>query len=577
MHLVTTSIEKTWPEDKDIEILFLGEWCKLYSRKTEWEKRKYSLVSYHWDNRKKLKKDYKYLNEIYENLIPIISKKLNNIHKVNHSFKYWRIIVGPWLSYFIQILYDRWYMLQSLSNLNSVSIIEQSFLDFVPNDMSDFINAFIDDDWNEFIYSMIIQKEKLFININYIKRTEINKKVKSPVISNYLKNGANEVFKLFNKIFTSRNKYFFIQSYIPTKYLISINLRLNQFPTLRVTNRLPKTESSLNQRKWDLLENSNDKFLNILNYLIPLQIPKIYLEGFSKLKSSVKRSHWPLSPRVIFTSNSYSEDDYFKAWAAEKIEKNSKLIIAQHGGHFGMTEIESHAKHQYLIADKFISWGWNKKEIQSIKPVGNIKIIKKERQKIDNSGYCLFISTEYPRFSYYLFSVPIASQYKLYLKTQVSFLELLPQRIFNKILYRPSLSNFKWYTNQRLLDSFPQLKIDQSGKSFKRLLKNSRICIITYNGTTFLESFAWDFPTIIFFDSFHWELNDKAKASFETLKKANIYHTTADSAAQHLINVWDDTKGWWDEPLTRSAVSEFSKTWNVLGDDIIKNLIREIK
>ena len=51
MHLVTTSIEKTWPEDKDIEILFLGEWCKLYSRKTEWEKRKYSSVSYHWDNR----------------------------------------------------------------------------------------------------------------------------------------------------------------------------------------------------------------------------------------------------------------------------------------------------------------------------------------------------------------------------------------------------------------------------------------------------------------------------------------------------------------------------------------------
>lgn len=577
MHLVTTSIEKTWPENKDIEILFLGEWCKLYSRKTEWQQRKHSSVSYHWDDREKLKKDYRYLNDVYEKLIPIISKKLNDIHKVNHSFKYWRIIVGPWLTYFIQIVYDRWFMLQSLSNVNSVSIIEQNFLDFVPNDMTDFINAFIDDEWNEFIYSKIIQKEGLFSNINYVKRTGINGKVKSSVTSNYVKNGVIQLFKLFNKTFTSRNKYFFIQSYIPTKYLISINLKLNQFPTLRVTNKLPKIEPSLNQRKWDLLENSEDNFLNILNYLIPLQIPRIYLEGFSKLKLSVKRSHWPISPRVIFTSNSYSEDDYFKVWTAEKIEKNSKLIIAQHGGNFGMNNIESHAKHQYLIADKFLSWGWKKKEIQSIKPVGNIKIITKKSQKIDNSGYGLIISTEYPRFSYYLYSVPIASQYKSYLEAQFSFLELLPQRIFDKILFKPYPSNYKWYTRERLLDSFPKLKVDQSGKSFKKLLKNSRICIITYNGTSFLESFAWDFPTIIFFDSFHWELDDKAKASFEILKKANIYHTTADSAARHLINVWDDIKGWWEEPFTQSAVFKFSETWNVLGNHVIKNLVREIK
>ena len=48
-----------------------------------------------------------------------------------------------------------------------------------------------------------------------------------------------------------------------------------------------------------------------------------------------------------------------------------------------MNNIESHAKHQYLIADKFLSWGWKKKEIQSIKPVGNIKIITKKSQKIE--------------------------------------------------------------------------------------------------------------------------------------------------------------------------------------------------
>ena len=51
--------------------------------------------------------------------------------------------------------------------------------------------------------------------------------------------------------------------------------------------------------------------------------------------------------------------------AADKVEKSTKLIIAQHGGHFGMTPMESYAKHQYIIPDKWISWGWQKKYLKN--------------------------------------------------------------------------------------------------------------------------------------------------------------------------------------------------------------------
>ena len=118
------------------------------------------------------------------------------------------------------------------------------------------------------------------------------------------------------------------------------------------------------------MEDSKDKFIKILNHLIPLQMPKIYLEGYSKLKSEIKKTNWPLLPKVIFTANSYSSDDFFKAWAADKVEKSTKLIIAQHGGHFGMTPMESYAKHQYIISDKWISWGWQKKISQKLEPSG---------------------------------------------------------------------------------------------------------------------------------------------------------------------------------------------------------------
>ena len=121
----------------------------------------FSTLKYHWDDPKKLKKDFKYLEELYEQLIPIISQRLNTIHKVKYSLRYWRILVGPWFSNFIHIIYDRWFMLQSLDDVNSVLIVEQNEMELVPNDMSEFNNFIIEDRWNEFIFSFIIKKRKI--------------------------------------------------------------------------------------------------------------------------------------------------------------------------------------------------------------------------------------------------------------------------------------------------------------------------------------------------------------------------------------------------------------------------------
>ena len=118
--LVTTALEETWPDDNQ-PVLFLGEWCRLYSRKTVWEKLDSVVAPYHWDDREKLYKDYLYLQGLYEELLVELAVKLNTIHGGNHSVRYWRIIVGPWLGYFIQMLFDRWAMLQQVVRDNDIS------------------------------------------------------------------------------------------------------------------------------------------------------------------------------------------------------------------------------------------------------------------------------------------------------------------------------------------------------------------------------------------------------------------------------------------------------------------------
>ena len=69
--LVTTALKKTWKNDKDL--LFLGEWCKLYSDKILLKSINHSTIEYHWEDRKKFISDCEYLKDINERLIADIS------------------------------------------------------------------------------------------------------------------------------------------------------------------------------------------------------------------------------------------------------------------------------------------------------------------------------------------------------------------------------------------------------------------------------------------------------------------------------------------------------------------------
>ena len=105
MFLVTTADERTWKKDE--KILFLGEWCRLYSRKKIWINLDAEILPYHWDDRVQLHQDYKSLVEIYEILLQELTSTLNELHNVNFKLRYWRILLGPWLIGFIPIIFDR--------------------------------------------------------------------------------------------------------------------------------------------------------------------------------------------------------------------------------------------------------------------------------------------------------------------------------------------------------------------------------------------------------------------------------------------------------------------------------------
>ena len=81
----------------------------------------YRVLPYHWDDRNRMLSDYKYLKVIYEKYLAILSQNLNRIHDVNHSPEYWRIIVGPWLQLFINVVFDKWFSIKEALETEEIS------------------------------------------------------------------------------------------------------------------------------------------------------------------------------------------------------------------------------------------------------------------------------------------------------------------------------------------------------------------------------------------------------------------------------------------------------------------------
>ena len=582
--LITTAIEETWPKDKNEPVLFLGEWCKLYNRKSIWGDLNANTEPYHWDDREKLYEDYLYLQKLHGELTVELSAKLNEIHSVNHSIRYWKILIGPWLGYFTQMLFDRWFMLNQAiekSNITACKVIQRELISFVPNDMASFIKIFVEDDWNEAIYGQLI--ERCWPELMLIERVQLQKMGKAEPVKiqkgwkNYLKLITNKLNGYLNILLPCKDNYFFISTYLPLKLNTILQIRLGQFPRFWATESVPVVTLLQLKREWKLDKHEAvlNSFEEVARYMIPLHIPTAYLEGYTELIEMTRNLRWDSHPKAIFTSNAHIGDDVFKAWAAEKVKLKAPLMIGQHGGNFGMTPFSFSEEHQIDVADKWLSWGWSDPSNLKILPIGNFKSFGKTL-KYNPKGGVLMVETTIPRYSYYMYATPVSRQWLDYYNDQILFVKILPNRIQKELTVRLYSEDYGWNQKERWGNNLPNVKLDNGIKNIKTLIGNSRLYISTYNATTYLESLHWNIPTIIFWNCNHWELKEEVKPCFDLLESVGIFHKTPESAAIQVEKVWNNVEQWWHDEKTQAAVNDFCHLFSRQLDNPAKEMKKAI-
>ena len=584
MFLATTADQRFWKTEEPI--LFLGEWCKLYSQKAVWEKIPHEVLPYHWDDRQKFYRDYKYLQELYERILCDLSESLNKIHGEEHDVRYWRIIIGAWLFYFIQVFFDRYACIDlaiKSQKVGSTLIGRYNPAAWQPKDCAEFAYWSKLDGYNQFLYSWLIERMagSVFAYVD-ISKEESWKSARATAVSKQglARKVFERAFSFYEKHLPHRlNRIVLSSSYLSRKDVLRLQLSLGQWPSFNSPKiTVGEFHFDKEMRERIVLSQEKNPYEKLLSAIIVQQIPLVYLEGYKEMKAKAL-SAYPQNPDVALTANDLLSNDAFKFWSAHCVEQKARLLGVQHGGLYGAGLCCAMEEHEIRSSDAFYTWGWRSDEFQNTKPLAAARLNFIRSVRSNANGTILSSLTAMPRYSYHLYSAPIgATGVSAYFDDQYRFVKtLVPQAQKLLIIRFFDEGNDGWDQKSRWMDRFPDLKYDDGMMDIRKRLRESRLFIGTYNATAYLETFAANFPTVLFWNPHHWEVRGSAKPYFEELKKVGILHDTPEAAAQKVNEVFADPLSWWRQPEIQGAKDRFCRQFADVSDEWLSQWSEELK
>lgn len=567
--------------------IYFGDWCKIIKGDIIHNKIDIELTK----SFKEIDKNYIEIDKIACEIFPTFFEELNKYYKTDYSERFFQILLGNWFNYVVEIIYNRILLVQKLNNsgnkFNVITKVSDNYPLATSNSI-EFFKAEESDYWNQLLFSKIIK----ISNPKNIILEEIYDNISSPFINDKkekkisLKNIIVKLSIFFNRIFSRKNKFFFIETGFSRFDEFLLNLKFNQLvlwrDTLSYKNTVKidhKLRSELTRKlKSKLAKNNNDEVFKIIFELLFKLLPICYLEGFTSLNRIVEESYLPANPKLIYTSTAYSTDDIFKLWTAKNVEKGAKYIIGQHGA-VGWKK-KSFVDRELLIADHFFSWG-HSKFIKNSSATFCTKYDSKNVQIKRQKKVLLFIMAPYDTFQYRSFRSDILwrfnNEYDDYRKNTLKMINSFQEDLRKNIKVRLFKANDKYSWTDHIGSDIDFWKkrldvnqIDYGEEKIFNLFNKSKLIVHTYDSTAILESLVHNMPTIIIFNNFMFEqLNEDSKIVFKKLLSVNILFLNMNDAIIFINKNWGNIDTWWNDKQTQEQIKIFCNKYAIKKENKI--------
>ncbi len=543
--LVTTSLDQI---NKKNNLFFLGYHC--ISEKNL-KKKDYKNIISDKTNLKNILKNYWTINKVANDLLKLVSNRLNAIHDNKFDDKYWKVILFPWICSYTTIFLNRWQTVEKFKKkfkkkYYSYRYIpdEESFI----KDHVDFVDKSLTDLFNNELFIKIFEYQNLK-NVLFLKKgVEKDEKIKKNVDKKSFK---KLISSFLNRILLFVNRIYFDKFWFPKKDFIKICVKNFQFPTKNINTlnaQSKNTEYDFAQREILDFKIADDKnFKNFLLENIKYYMPLSYLENF---QASRKRLKIYVKKRLIFSMSWFWWDDNFKIFLAESFLKGSRLINGPHGAgvHSKYSENYSYLKD---LSHKIFSW--SKKNIDRKKSVylsPTLPVIKKNRDKDSTK---LLINYYEP--SKFLFKITLDTGLEDAID---NFNELmlstskLKKNILKEVKFRPK-GNYSINSAEKFSKKFGNDKLEITDqKDYLTSISESKMVICYYPQTSFTESIYLNVPTLLITSPNFFDTHTK-KMILKKFKKNNIFFNNSSEAFKFINKNWNKIDKWWNNPKTQDA------------------------
>ena len=586
MFLATTALSQFWDTDQDI--LFLSTGCLRYEARSTWQSLEYEVMPSPWDDRQRFFDAARYLEECYERMLDRISQYLNTVHKVSYELRYWRIIVGPWLYHYVHAIYDRYTLLadafSKYPGLQTNTLDPQCFR--APRNMGEFTELICYDAYNLQLFSQLLQGTHGTFPTRVLETDEAVPSIPAVPPSVKLRHMVKSVAR-FGLSFGEEGLSRCLKRFARV-YLCNMNLPRNQtwaivrragFGTVPLAIKpdwsFATPEPALNDDRNNLAQlEVSDEFEAVFVQTLPQNFPSLYLEGFHLAQAETLKK-WSRTPPVLVSLTGWYFTEPFKFLAAEGSEKGCRLVAVQHGGLYGTGRLVPNELHELGLSDSFMVWGWAGENGRSHRNLASPKLssifaAQRTEPKAKREGPILMVTTAHPRFLLRFQSIPVGGQWNDYFGWRYRFLKATPDEVRQAMLLRPGEKDYGWDIRARTLDAFPEVRWDD-GVQFHRSLKNSRIVVSDYPGTTFLEAMMANVPTVLFWDPQRWEMRDEAEPYFEGLRRVGVLWGSPEAAAAHTTSIFADPWEWWGSHQVQKASREFLDRYALGRKDWVKS------
>ena len=583
VHLITTSEESSWP-DKG-KVVFLGEWCKRQNREKKWSKFDSTTAIPYAVERKERKRVNDYSEKLFKILLNELADELNKFHCTSYSNRYWSILIGPWLRNYIKVIINRYNTLESAlinHQFSKTIVLDYNDSELSPQTYKRFMKSVYHDDlWNHRVYIKILENwpklDMFFVhgisrgkNQDNLKDKEFINKSNWKVKTYALILSLSRIFSFFKR----NNDAVILKTYLPFFQEIKLQLALGQFPQFWKIPEVNIVEANSESRA-QFFQNYN-QHLGLereVRRLVHTLIPICYLEGYRSLYSQVENCDWPSKPKFVFTSNSFSSDEVFKLWVAEKVEEGVPYYIGQHGNNYGTLK-SSLMSPAMITCDKFFSWGWESISSNiNVVPAFIFKTINMERIKHNKQGGMLFIGSSALLGEGRLCQDQFY-EHILYQKQVLLFFDTLKESIRRVTTARLHISylDSKSFGGELWRSKYPTIEMNYGYDNIFKEIAINRLTIFSYDSTGILESLSLNTPIVCFWYGGLDDLLSDAIPYYELLIDAGIVHLSPKSAANHITKYWDDIDEWWYSEKIQNTREKFCNKYARKIDDPIISL-----